>query len=69
MTLDTGCSGSLVALHQACWSIQLGESNLAIAGGSDIMLSPNMFIALSNMGVLDKEGRCYSWDHRSGGYG
>ncbi|KAI8630635.1 hypothetical protein F5Y19DRAFT_483957 [Xylariaceae sp. FL1651] len=69
MTIDTGCSGSLVALHQACRSIQLGESDLAIAGGSGIMLSPDMFIALSNMGVLGEEGRCYSWDHRSGGYG
>ena len=69
MTLDTGCSGSLVAIHQACRSIQLGESSLAIAGGSGIMLSPNMFIALSNIGVLGEEGRCYSWDHRSNGYG
>jgi acyl transferase domain-containing protein len=69
MTLDTGCSGSLVALHHACRTIQLGESDLAIAGGSGIMLSPDMFIALSNMGVLGEDGRCYSWDHRSGGYG
>ena len=69
MTLDTGCSGGLVALHHACRSIQLGESNLAIAGGSGIMLSPDMFIALSNLNFLGEEGRCYSWDHRSGGYG
>lgn len=69
VTIDTGCSGSLVALHLACRSLQMGESNLAIAGGSGIMLSPDMFISLSNVGFLGEEGRCYSWDHRSGGYG
>lgn len=69
MTIDTGCSGSLVALHLACRSLQLRESDMAIAGGSGIMLSPDMFIALSNMGFLGEQGRCYSWDHRSGGYG
>lgn len=69
MTIDTGCSGSLVALHLACRSVQMGESSLAIAGGSGIMLSPDMFIALSNMGFLGEDGRSYSWDHRSNGYG
>ncbi|KAJ5177658.1 mycocerosic acid synthase [Penicillium coprophilum] len=41
MTIDTGCSGSLVALHQACHSLMLGESDLALVGGSQLVIHPD----------------------------
>lgn len=47
MTLDTGCSGSLVALHQACQSLQVGESNMALVGGVNLILSPDTMIPMS----------------------
>lgn len=49
MTLDTGCSGSLVALHQACQSLRTGESSMAIAGGVNLILDPDHMISMSNM--------------------
>ena len=49
-TLDTGCSGSLVALHQACQSIRTGESEQAIVGGTNLILSPKTTISLSQYG-------------------
>lgn len=51
-TLDTGCSGSLVALHQACQSIRSGESEQAIVGGTNLLLSPKTTISLSNYGYV-----------------
>lgn len=48
MTLDVGCSTSLVALHQAVQALRSGQSDLAIVGSSHITLSPDMFIAFSN---------------------
>lgn len=50
MSVDTGCSTSLVALHLACQSIRSGESEAAMVGGSNIILNPDLPIALSNMG-------------------
>lgn len=47
MTIDTGCSGSMVALHQACQSLRLGESKVALVGGSNLILSPDQMIPMS----------------------
>lgn len=50
MTLDSGCSGSLVALHLACQSLRTGESSVALAAGTNLILSPDVAIELSNLG-------------------
>lgn len=50
VTLDTGCSASLVALHQACQSIRSGESSQAIVGGTNLMLDPKTMMSLSKVG-------------------
>jgi acyl transferase domain-containing protein len=47
MTIDTGCSGSLVALHQACQGIKTGESEMALVGGSNLILGPDQMISMS----------------------
>lgn len=48
MTLDVGCSTSLVALHQAVQTLRSGESDISVVGSSHICLSPDMFIAMAN---------------------
>ncbi|KAF2475207.1 putative polyketide synthase [Lindgomyces ingoldianus] len=69
VTVDTGCSGSLVALHQACQSLRNFESSMALAGGAVLILSPDQMIAMSQQQILNNEGRCYSFDSRGLGYG
>ncbi|KAL8676104.1 MAG: hypothetical protein Q9186_007343 [Xanthomendoza sp. 1 TL-2023] len=69
MTLDTGCSGSMVALHQACQSLRCGESSLALACGVNLIMSPDHMIAMSNLHMLNAQGRSYSFDARGSGYG
>lgn len=50
MSIDTGCSGALVALHQGCQTLRAGESNVSIVGASNIILNPDFYIATSTLG-------------------
>lgn len=49
VTLDTGCSGSLVALHQACQSLRFGESSMSLVGGTNLILSPDTMIPMDTL--------------------
>ncbi|KIM94092.1 hypothetical protein OIDMADRAFT_207730 [Oidiodendron maius Zn] len=69
MTVDTGCSTTLTALHQACQSLRMGESNMSIVGGANIMLNPDNFMVMSCLSLLGKTGKSYAFDHRAEGYG
>lgn len=42
MSVDTACSSSLVALHLACQSLLTNESNMAVAGGINVILLPGV---------------------------
>lgn len=68
MALDTACSSSLVGVHLACQSIWNGESSLALAGGVNVILKPDMTIGMSKASMLSPDGRCKSFDARANGF-
>ncbi|PSN66572.1 reducing type I polyketide synthase [Corynespora cassiicola Philippines] len=68
LTLDTACSSGLVALDLACRELWSGRSSTAVCAASNVMLSPEMNMTLSNMNFLSPDGKCYSFDHRASGY-
>lgn len=68
LTIDTACSSALVAAHYACMSIWSGESEMAVAGGVNIMLRPEYPIAMSKGQFLSKHSRCKAFDEDAGGY-
>jgi polyketide synthase PksN len=67
LTVDTACSSSLVSIHQACQSIILEESELAIAGGIELLLDSFPYIVFSNAKVLSDEDKCYVFDEKAKG--
>jgi polyketide synthase 5 len=68
VTVDTACSSGLFAVHMACNSLNLGESDLALAGGACVMLDPRKFAAASAQGMLSPTGRCHSFDAAADGF-
>lgn len=69
LTVDTACSSSLVALHLACQSLRLGECEMALAGGVNVMFRPEYTIAMCKGGFLAPDGRCKAFDASGDGYG
>lgn len=67
ISIDTACSSSLVAVHQACQSILCGESDMALAGGVRIMLTPDLMLQTSKMQMLSKAGMCKPFDENADG--
>ena len=68
MTLDTACSSSMVAVHQACQSLRTGESTTALAAGINLILAPNNSVAVSRARMLSPDGKCKTFDARADGY-
>ena len=68
VTLDTACSSSLAAVHLACRSLANGESELALAGGVNVILQPHVTIAYSQSRMMAPDGRCKFGDASADGY-
>ena len=68
LTMDTACSSSMVAVHQACRSLQDGESDMALAGGVMLMLDQRLYASASGQGMLSPTGRCHAFDVEADGF-
>lgn len=68
MAIDTACSSSLVAVHQACQSLRNGECTQALAGGINLILSPENTIALCQAQMLAPDGRCKTFAADANGF-
>ncbi|KAJ5103216.1 hypothetical protein N7532_003745 [Penicillium argentinense] len=68
VTVDTACSGSLVALHLACQSLHTGDATMAIAAGVNVILSHEFMSTMSMMRFLSPDGRCHTFDEKANGY-
>lgn len=69
MTVDTACSSSLVALHLATRSLRSREVDLALVGGANLILGPELMVSLSQTGALAPDGRSKTFLADADGYG
>src|SRR5262249_52820043 len=67
LTLDTACSSSLVAIHLALRSLRSRESDYALAGGVNLVLSPVATLIESRSHMLSPDGRCRTFDAAASG--
>ena len=68
LAVDSACSSSLAAIHLACGSLRSGEASLALAGGVNLALSPEVWDKFATAGFLAVDGRCKTFDARADGY-
>ncbi|HYB36144.1 MAG TPA: beta-ketoacyl synthase N-terminal-like domain-containing protein [Mycobacterium sp.] len=68
VTVDTACSSSLVAVHLACQSLRTGDSNLAIAAGVNLLLSPAITRSFDQAEAMSPTGQCHAFDASADGF-
>jgi len=68
MAIDTACSSALQAIHLACQSLRWRETDLAVAGGVNVILSPRWTVAYSHAGMMAEDGRSKTFDAAADGY-
>jgi acyl transferase domain-containing protein/predicted O-methyltransferase YrrM len=68
IAIDTACSSSLVALHLACRALRSGDCDFALAGGVNLILTPELSVNFSKAGMMARDGRCRTFDAAASGY-
>lgn len=68
MTIDTACSSSLVCFHLGNQTLQNRESEISIIVGSALHYDSNVFVTMTDLGMLSTNGRCAAFDASGSGY-
>ena len=68
IAIDTACSSSLTAVHLSCQSLRAGECDLAVAGGVQMLLTPELTIGFCKASMLSPDGECRAFDAGANGY-
>lgn len=68
LTVETGCSSALVALHLAAQALRHGEIDAALVGGVNLIIVPDCSIGLTHFGGLSARGRCSAFGAEADGF-
>ncbi|KAJ8318412.1 hypothetical protein KUTeg_003503 [Tegillarca granosa] len=68
ITIDTACSSALVAIHLATQALKTGDCKMAICGGVNSILYPEIFIPLSKARMVSPSGQCQAFSKNANGY-
>ncbi|KAI2609240.1 hypothetical protein GGR54DRAFT_643554 [Hypoxylon sp. NC1633] len=68
-TINTACSSSIYALHNACLALRAGDCAAAIVGGVNLILSVDQHMNTAKLGILSPTSTCHTFDASADGYG
>ncbi|MGE0415883.1 MAG: SDR family NAD(P)-dependent oxidoreductase, partial [Acetobacteraceae bacterium] len=68
VAIDTACSSGLVALHAGWRAILDGDCDMALVGGVNLLLTPQMHVLTGAGGMLSPDGHCRSFDDAADGF-
>ncbi|MFF3721684.1 aminotransferase class I/II-fold pyridoxal phosphate-dependent enzyme [Streptomyces erythrochromogenes] len=66
--LDSACSGGLMAVANAVHALRAGRSRIAIAGGAQLILAPDLLVGLCRIGAVSRSGRCLPFGTEADGF-
>ncbi|MCX5379713.1 aminotransferase class I/II-fold pyridoxal phosphate-dependent enzyme [Streptomyces sp. NBC_00091] len=66
--LDSACSGGLMAVANAVHALRAGRSRIALAGGAQLVLTPDLLVGLCRIGAISRSGRCLPFGAKSDGF-
>lgn len=69
MTIQTGCSAAMVALHEACQALKLNHCAAAVVAGTNLICSPTTTEIMNAIGVISPSGNSQTFDANADGYG
>lgn len=68
MVIKTGCSASLIGVHEACRALQVGDCTSAIVAGTSLIMGPTTTAAMTTEGIISPEGSCKTFDVAADGF-
>ncbi|MGP3926905.1 aminotransferase class I/II-fold pyridoxal phosphate-dependent enzyme [Streptomyces sp. 8N616] len=66
--LDSACSGGLMAVANAVFALRAGRCRIALAGGAQLMLTPDLLVGLCRVGAISRSGRCLPFGAEADGF-
>ncbi|MFF5703269.1 aminotransferase class I/II-fold pyridoxal phosphate-dependent enzyme [Streptomyces sp. NPDC012794] len=66
--LDSACSGGLMAVANAVYALRAGRSRIALAGGAQLVLTPDLLVGLCRIGAISRSGRCLPFGAKADGF-
>ncbi|WKD30932.1 aminotransferase class I/II-fold pyridoxal phosphate-dependent enzyme [Streptomyces xanthophaeus] len=66
--LDSACSGGLMAVANAVHALRAGRSRIALAGGAQLILTPDLLVGLCRIGAISRSGRCLPFGAQADGF-
>lgn len=68
MVIKTGCSASMIGLHEACRALQAGDCEAALVAGTSLIMGPSIYAAMTSEGILSPNGSCNTFDANADGF-